>query len=93
MNIKKESTSVHPIGTYPTDFSKLCLDCLEPDEVGNFAHRQVYLGTNKSAELEMVKTRLPGGTDKEMAFYPIVRYKYCYYHSQKRKLLPYQKAN
>ena len=76
--MKKESTTIHPIGSYPTDFSKLCQDCLKPDEVGNFAHRQVYLGVNKSVKPEMVKTRLPGGTDKEISFYPVKQYKYCY---------------
>ncbi len=81
----------YPIGTLPTDYSSLCQDCLKPDHLGNFAYRQVYLRKSSYYDSVLTKTRLPGGADTLQSVYPTERYKYCYYHCQKRGLLDYQK--
>ncbi len=81
----------YPIGTLPTDYSSLCLDCLKPDHLGNFAYRQVYLRKVSNSKPAWVPTRLPGGANTLQSVYPTEQYKYCYHHCQQRGLLPFSK--
>ena len=88
----ENTTERLPIGSMPTDFSKLCRDCLKPDSSGAFAYRQAGWKNKTNPKLKKIKVKKCGGNIVYEYGYSSKTFNYCFYHAKLRGLLPWQKG-